>query len=848
MSGMNMGTDAGSGMSQMMSFLHFTPIGDTLWFHGWITGSPGAMIGACIGLFLLAIFERYVAAARAIVERAWYQSAQYGMSDKLNEFPHHKSPLGVQVKNSISLRSGPHTPAFILSQDLARGAVHMVHSALKYLFMLAVMTFQLGFIISICIGAGVGEVIFGRHIGGAGGPICVKGHVAVPEKCRQSQSAGHRAERHSWSMDSAAPPVIPTELQLYNSYVEDPKWQRKFTIVWASVLGVFVLAALPRLFRRVRSGAAFVGLLGMTENKTSYERVAENEGFDHNATARRSGSRHGKTARVLSALGSFWYWTLPKVGLTAGQISIVSAYLALTLTCIVCHVPLIDNPNRAGFLALAQLPPVFIFATKNSVVSFLLGPGAGYEKLNFIHRWSGRGLFLAGLIHGSLWIRNYVSFGLPILGQQKQTSGVACLSLLSIIALSSLRPVRRYLWNVFWILHFLCYIAFFITVCNHTMYALPWIFPPLAFFGLDLLMRMIRIRLEDAFLVPVDKQMTLVHVPYKTSGWTAGQFVRLRVFFRGRFFESHPFTIMCAPPMEGCLARPLLTAPNEKSDVMEENTHSDSGHAGYTGLGFVLGVRASGDWTKALNEFAHEERQRLMQACRDPPEVAEHENVPVPAYIMIDGPYGGCSIDPSAYETVLFVSGGSGVTFTIGLLDDLVGKCLGAGQVVTTRKIEFVWYIRSFGTMLWFSNFLDTIARHAATCLNLDLHITIYVTCLCDPDRVPDIPNCDVLLARPSLSEVLRRVVDGRPDPAKVEEGNVVIGGLSESDGKCCGELSVGHETYAPSPAGGDGLAVCASGPQELTIEAANAVAALKLSKRERELGSIVMHTEVYAI
>lgn len=39
----------------------------------------------------------------------------------------------------------------------------------------------------------------------------------------------------------------------------------------------------------------------------------------------------------------------------------------------------------AGFLAIAQLPVVFLFATKNSILSLLLGPGNGYEKLNYIH-------------------------------------------------------------------------------------------------------------------------------------------------------------------------------------------------------------------------------------------------------------------------------------------------------------------------------------------------------------------------------------------------------------------------------------------------------------------------------
>ena len=103
-------------------------------------------------------------------------------------------------------------------------------------------------------------------------------------------------------------------------------------------------------------------------------------------------------------------------------------------------------------MALAQFPVVFLFATKNSIVSLLLGPGNGYEKLNFIHRWSGRAMFFGALLHGSLWIQNHLVWDLPILGQQKETSGVASLGLLGVIVLSSLRPARRWFYEVFWII------------------------------------------------------------------------------------------------------------------------------------------------------------------------------------------------------------------------------------------------------------------------------------------------------------------------------------------------------------------------------------------------------------
>ena len=54
----------------VLMYLHFTP-GDILWFEGWVPKSTGAMIGACIGLFLLAMVERWVSAMRGVMEGYW---------------------------------------------------------------------------------------------------------------------------------------------------------------------------------------------------------------------------------------------------------------------------------------------------------------------------------------------------------------------------------------------------------------------------------------------------------------------------------------------------------------------------------------------------------------------------------------------------------------------------------------------------------------------------------------------------------------------------------------------------------------------------------------------------------
>jgi solute carrier family 31 (copper transporter), member 1 len=58
-------------MGNMLAYLHFTP-GDNLWFLGWAPYGKGAMVGACVGLFLLAIIERWLASMKAVMEMHWH--------------------------------------------------------------------------------------------------------------------------------------------------------------------------------------------------------------------------------------------------------------------------------------------------------------------------------------------------------------------------------------------------------------------------------------------------------------------------------------------------------------------------------------------------------------------------------------------------------------------------------------------------------------------------------------------------------------------------------------------------------------------------------------------------------
>jgi hypothetical protein len=125
-----------------------------------------------------------------------------------------------------------------------------------------------------------------------------------------------------------------------------------------------------------------------------------------------------------------------------------------------------DNPNRAGkkknpdnafsnapstgFMTLAQLPFVFLFGTKNNILSLFWQ--RGYERLNFLHRWAGRGIFLSASLHGGFWIHNHLEYNVPILGADKERLGVLTFAALGTIVLTSLRPVRKFAYQLFFYL------------------------------------------------------------------------------------------------------------------------------------------------------------------------------------------------------------------------------------------------------------------------------------------------------------------------------------------------------------------------------------------------------------
>ena len=97
--------------------------------------------------------------------------------------------------------------------------------------------------------------------------------------------------------------------------MEDPKWARKFSIVWASAVAIAVAASLPKLLPVLRTGRAFKGIFGVSETLGgSYGAVPPSS--EKTVLPRR---RRNRLLAVFETAASTLRWTLPGLELDFGQ-------------------------------------------------------------------------------------------------------------------------------------------------------------------------------------------------------------------------------------------------------------------------------------------------------------------------------------------------------------------------------------------------------------------------------------------------------------------------------------------------------------------------------------------------
>ncbi|KNG50131.1 Ctr copper transporter-like protein [Stemphylium lycopersici] len=172
MSGTSMTSSSHSGMAMAFSTATNTP----LFSEAWTPSTAGQYAGTCIFLIILAILLRAIFTAKTFLELRAVRTAlkrryvvvagEKAVVDKVADEA--DSMTGILTTNGVQedvrVVSAPvsHIQPWRFGVDLPRAFLMMTAAGVGYLLMLAVMTYNVGYFMSVLAGTFVGELAFGR--------------------------------------------------------------------------------------------------------------------------------------------------------------------------------------------------------------------------------------------------------------------------------------------------------------------------------------------------------------------------------------------------------------------------------------------------------------------------------------------------------------------------------------------------------------------------------------------------------------------------------------------------------------------------------------------------------------
>jgi predicted ferric reductase len=332
---------------------------------------------------------------------------------------------------------------------------------------------------------------------------------------------------------------------------------------------------------------------------------------------------------------------------------------------------------RSGMMAVALLPWIVALSMKANFITMITG--IGHERLNVLHRWAAYICLVLSIIHTipfyitPIWekgARQTFEAMFSQAGFYAYGTGVAALVPLCFLCVHSLGPLRRWMYELFVTLHVPAAIVFLGMMfwhCNNYLTSWHYLFSTLAIWVLSYFVRLFYLnwtrpgRLswligDEAAVTLMPENAIKITIPTQVR-WRPGQYVYLRMPGIS-VFENHPFTV---------------------ASLCDEDFPSEYGE-GYRDM--VIVFRPFGGFTK-----------KVLQSAL--------EHGPWHTYrAFVDGPYGGMQRRIEAFDDVVLIAGGSGITAIISQLLTLIKK-MRDGKAVT-RKIHVIWALKRPETMEWF--------------------------------------------------------------------------------------------------------------------------------------------------
>ncbi|KAL8784114.1 MAG: hypothetical protein Q9213_004173 [Squamulea squamosa] len=161
-----------------MRMTFFASITTPLFSSAWSPGSTGAYAGTCIFLIIFAAIYRLLVAGKHLLEHRWLDIESKRRYVTVRDMPTERerihldigsknatliSEQGVEEDVKVIRRSRRPVTPWRFSVDGPRAVYATVTAGVGYLLMLAVMTMNIGFFLSVLGGTFLGELAFGRY-------------------------------------------------------------------------------------------------------------------------------------------------------------------------------------------------------------------------------------------------------------------------------------------------------------------------------------------------------------------------------------------------------------------------------------------------------------------------------------------------------------------------------------------------------------------------------------------------------------------------------------------------------------------------------------------------------------
>ncbi|KAM4065097.1 ctr copper transporter family protein [Hirsutella rhossiliensis] len=163
--------------SMMMTMVFQTNMETALYSNSWTPRSPGAYAATCLFLIALAVIGRLLLAAKSLQEARWLDrdtnrryiasNGRMQLAEYITRDPDAKqmtlSENGIEESVVVVGRKGTIARPWRLSVDPVRAVMDTILAGVGYLLMLAVMTMNVGYFLSVLAGVFVGSLAVGRY-------------------------------------------------------------------------------------------------------------------------------------------------------------------------------------------------------------------------------------------------------------------------------------------------------------------------------------------------------------------------------------------------------------------------------------------------------------------------------------------------------------------------------------------------------------------------------------------------------------------------------------------------------------------------------------------------------------